>query len=176
MTKLQRTKEIITGIITVLTAFVLILEPSDGYIVVIGILSLVYTVRGINMIVYYFTMARFMVGGRTSLYVGIIMFDFGILTGTLTDVPHFYILLYLAVIHGFSGIIEMMRASESKKYGGAWRLKTGHGILDIMMAVMCIVFLNRLCFAVIIYAIGLIYSSVLRIISACRRTKFVYIQ
>jgi uncharacterized membrane protein HdeD (DUF308 family) len=176
MTKLQRVREIITGIITVLIALLMLLEPSEGYTAVIGILSLVYTVRGISMIIYYFTMARFMVGGRTALYIGIIMFDFGILTGTLTDVPHFYVLLYLIGIHAFSGAIEMMRASESRRYGGAWRLKLGHSIIDIIMALLCIVFLSRLSVAVIIYAIGLMYSSVLRIISACGRTKFVYIQ
>ena len=136
-----------------------------------------FAVKGIRAIVYYVTMARFMVGGRTSLYNGIIFLDLGILTFTLTEVPHYYVLIYLIAIHAFSGVVEVLRAFEAKRFGaGSWRLKIGHGAVNIIMALLCVIFITHINIAVIVYGIGLIYSSLLRIISACRRTKLIYIQ
>ncbi|MCR5338530.1 MAG: hypothetical protein K6E75_08225, partial [Lachnospiraceae bacterium] len=114
MTKLQRAGQLIWGLCMIIISLILMIVPREGYYVVIGILSLVYTVKGINTIIYYFTMARFMVGGKNSLYMGIILLDFGVLTGTLNDVPHYYVLLYLIAIHAFSGVVEILRAFEAK--------------------------------------------------------------
>ncbi|MCR5338272.1 MAG: hypothetical protein K6E75_06915 [Lachnospiraceae bacterium] len=177
MTKLQRVKEIIWGLMMILAALIMLIVPKEGYDFVIAILSLVYTVKGINTIIYYFTMARFMVGGKNSLYMGIILLDFGILTGTLTDVPHYYVLLYLITLHAFSGVVEILRSLEAKRYGArSWKLKMGHGMLNFAMSAVCIIFMKQMPVAVIVYATALLYSAVLRIISACRRTKLVYIQ
>ncbi len=176
MTKLQRAGQLIWGLCMIIISLILMIVPRQGYYVVIGILSLVYTVKGINTIIYYFTMARFMVGGKNSLYMGIILLDFGVLTGTLNDVPHYYVLLYLIAIHAFSGVVEILRAFEAKKYGAkSWKLKMAHGILDFVMSAVCIIFMKKLQVAVIVYATALLYSAVLRIISACRKTKMVYI-
>ena len=175
MTKLQRVRDILLGIIMIAVAGVLFILGESVYWVIISVLSIVYTFRGLSTIVYYFSMARFMNGGRSILYKGVIMLDFGILTGTLTDVPRIYILLYLVAIHAFSGAVELLRAREAASYGGAWKLKMFHGILDLGMALMCIVFISHLNIAVIIYAFGLVYSAILRIITACRRTRLIYI-
>ncbi|MBR6390561.1 MAG: hypothetical protein IKS16_04375 [Lachnospiraceae bacterium] len=175
MTKLQRVRDILLGIIMIAVAGVLFFFRENVYWVIISVLSIIYTFRGLSTIIYYFSMARFMNGGRAILYKGVIMLDFGILTGTLTDVPRIYVLLYLVAIHAFSGAVELLRAREAASYGGAWKLKMFHGILDLGMAFMCIVFIGQLNIAVIIYASGLVYSAILRIVSACRRTKLIYI-
>ena len=49
-----------------------------------------------------------------------------------------------------------------------------HGIIDLVMAIICIMFINEETIAVLIYVIGIIYSAVLKITIAFRRTKFVY--
>ena len=110
MTKFTRIKEIIFGIATIACALLTMVAPSDGYDVIILILAVWLIIRGIRTLVYYFSMARFMVGGRSQLYSGVILLDFGILTATLTDVPHYYVLLYLIMMHAFSGLIEVLRA------------------------------------------------------------------
>lgn len=177
MTNIQRIKEIIAALLTIGLAILMIMSPAEGYMVILAILSFVLIVRGFREIVYYFAMTRYMVGGRTTLYTGIILLDFGIMAGSLTDVPHYYILLYLIGIHAFSGVIEVVRALEVKGVGaGSWKLKLSHGIVDITITLVCILFMKQLNVAVIIYSAGLIYSSLLRIISACRKTKLVFIQ
>ena len=176
MTKFQRVKEIFYGIAIILAALLMICSPSDGYIIIIAILSLWFTFRGLSTIIYYLTMSRFMVGGRESLFMGVIMMDFGILTGTFTSIPHYYVLLYLVAMHGFSGVVEILRAMEARNTGASWRLKMSHGIIDFAMAMICIIWLKQPNVTVIIYSVGLLYSAILRIISACRKTKLVYIQ
>ena len=175
MTKLQRIRDILLGLIMIAIAGVMFLFQESVYWVIITVLSVIFTFEGLSTIIYYFTMARFMTGGRSILYKGVILLDFGILTGTLTDVPRIYILLYLVAIHAFSGAVELLRAREAASYGGSWKLKMFHGILDLSMALICIVFIRRLNIAVIVYASGLVYSAILRIVSACRRTKLIYI-
>ena len=176
MTKLQRVKEIVFGLIMIFLAYVMIRFPKEGYEFIIFIFAVYFTAAGIRTIIYYVTMARYMVGGRSSLYNGVILLDLGLLTLELTDVPHYYVLIYLIAIHAFSGAVEVLRALEAKRFGGSWKLKIGHGVVNIILALICVVFIKYTDLAVIIYCIGLIYSSLLRIISACRRTKFVHIQ
>ena len=176
MTKLQRVKEIVFGLIMIFLAYVMICFPKEGYEFIIFIFAVYFTAAGIRTIIYYVTMARYMVGGRSSLYNGVILLDLGLLTLELTNVPHYYVLVYLIAIHAFSGAVEVLRALEAKRFGGSWKLKIGHGVVNIILALICVVFIKYTDLAVVIYCIGLIYSSLLRIISACRRTKFVYIQ
>ena len=159
------------------SALVMITDPDNGYHLIIVLLSVVLVIRGATTLVFYFQMARFMVDGRTILYMSIIMLDFGILTYSLTDVPHYYVLLYLILMHAFTGLVEIMRANEVRRLGGrSWKLKFTHGIINIFMACICIVFMRHMKAAVLVYSLGLIYSAILRIISACRRTTFIYIQ
>ena len=178
MTKLQRAKEIGIGLVLIILSVYIIASPQDdGYEAIILTFGVYFTSKGLASVFYYVTMARHMVGGRTSMYTGIIMLDLGFLTMTLTDVSHYYIMIYLIAIHVFYGVIEILRALEAKRVGAeAWKLKMNHGIINILMAAVCIVFIRHLKIAILVYCIGLIYSSIMRIISACRRTKMVYIQ
>lgn len=177
MTRFQKIKETVFGFIMLGYAVLLFVSPSNGYTSIIAILSLYFTLMGLRRLIYYFTMARFMVGGRGYLYTAIIMLDFGILTGTLEDVPHYYVLIYLIALHAFSGAIRILRALEARRYGaGSWKVKFSHGIFDVVLAMVCVIFIKHMSMAVIIFSIGLAYSSVLRIISGLRKTKFIYIR
>lgn len=177
MTMLQRLKEVAIGLSMIVVAIIMLISPNDGYELIISILTFWFVVKGISDLINYFTMSRFMVGGRMSLYMGILMLDFGLFTDAMTDIPHFYLMIYLVALHAFSGLVEVLRALEARRNGSSsYRLKLSHGALDLLMALCCIIFIRHLGIAVLIYSIGLIYSSVLRIISACRRTRLVYIQ
>lgn len=161
----------------ILGAAIMLSDPQSGYMFVVLVLAVVLIVLGIKRLFYYFTMARFMVDGKESLYKGALLLDFGALTGSLSDVPQFYVLAYLIAIHAFAGLVEILRAREARSQGAkSWRFKMIHGIIDLVMAVICIMFINEESIAVLIYSIGIIYSAVLKITIAFRKTKFVYIQ
>ena len=159
------------------SAFLLLMDPSSSYAVVIAVLSLGLAVRGIRYLYFYFSAARYMVGGKMILFWGVITLDFAMLTGSLTDVPKFYVLLYLLGAHAFSGVVEVLRAMEAKRaVGGPWKLKFSHGIVNLAIALACLVLIRRPNTAVQIFSLGLVYSGMMRIIGAFRRTSFILIK
>lgn len=176
MTRFQKIRETVIGIVMAVLAILIVKDPAQGYDAVILMLSLWLAGKGIVDLYYYFTMSRFMVGGRMSLYIGVIMLDMGILTASLTDFPRVTILLYLIGIHAFSGLIEILRALEAKRYQSTWKLKMSHGVLNIVIASLCIIFMKNMNTAVIMYCVGLLYSAALRIITAHRTSRVIFIQ
>lgn len=104
MTVYQRIRKILFSLIMFAVALFFFINPSDdAYRIVVGILSIGLAIAGIKDIVFYFRMARHMVGGKMILIQGVIILDFAIITGSFTNVPKIYILLYLIGIHAFSG-------------------------------------------------------------------------
>ena len=178
MTLFQRCRSVFTGLIMMTVAVVFLVKPDDEfYQVVIAVLSLGLAVKGLKDIIFYFTMARHMVGGKMILVQGVIILDFALLTGSLSDVPKIYVLLYLIAIHAFSGVVEVLRAMEAKKtVSGPWKMKFSHGVLNFLLALACFIFIRQTHTALIIYSIGLMYSAAMRIINAFHRTTFILIE
>ena len=177
MTKFQRLKNLIYGLLLIASGMILLYIPEDAFVLLLLLLSTTLLISGINTLTYYFTMARFMVDGKMMLYKGIIVSDFGVLTASLVDVPRQFVLVYLIGVHAFSGLVELLRAMEARRYGGKnWRLKMGHGLVNVVTCIICVIFINNTNTVVIVYALGILYSGVLTLVSAFRRTAFVYIQ
>ncbi|MBP3274478.1 MAG: DUF308 domain-containing protein [Butyrivibrio sp.] len=177
MTKFQRLKNLIYGLLLIASGMILLYIPENAFVFLLLLLSTTLLISGINTLTYYFTMARFMVDGKMMLYKGIIVSDFGVLTASLVDVPRQFVLVYLIGVHAFSGLVELLRAMEARRYGGKnWRLKMGHGFVNVVTCIICVIFLNNTNTVVIVYALGILYSGVLTLVSAFRRTAFVYIQ
>lgn len=87
--------------------------------------------------------------------------------------------IIMAAIHAFDGLVSTLRANESRTYGAHWRLKMAYGVTNILIAIAVIVgnaVFKEPRVTTYIYGIGLMYSAVLRIITAVRRTRIVYIQ
>ena len=123
MTSMQRVRSILAGLFMIIGGLLMINDPEDGYVVITFIMGVTLLIRGIQNIVYYFTFARHMVGGRTMRAIGIVLLDLGAFTLTLTDVPKIYVILYLLVLHLFTGVIDVMHALETKRQGSQhWRL------------------------------------------------------
>ncbi len=155
----------------------MLLYPKDAFPVVTTILGLGLAVQGIKHLFYYFTMARFMVDGRIILIIGVILLDMGLFAASLNDMPKIYIILYLVVIHAFSGLIGLLRALEAKRYGAkSWRLEFSHSAANIVMVVMCFVFIKNAGTVAVIYGITIIYTGIIRIITSFRKSTLVYIQ
>ena len=177
MTKARRVGNILIGLIMLALGFLMALDPQEVYPVIILILGLTLLFSGLQSLVFFFTMAKHMVGGRAVLYRAVIVIDIGLFTLSLTKIPLLFVVLYLAAMHGFAGFVDIMSAREAKKLrAGSWKLNLSHGIINVIMAVLCLIFLGTEAVAVEIYALGLMYSGLIRIIQAFRRTAVVYIQ
>lgn len=177
MTKTGRIGNIILGIIMILLSVVMIILPEIGYVVAILILTISLIVYGIRCLVYYFTMSRYMVGGLSILFYGVIALDFGIFTGTLIQVPKIYIVMYLVATYVVAGAVSFLRGMEAKRYGApSWKGRIIYGIINVTVAIVCLFFFRSEKVLVMIYSIGLIYAAVLRIFSSFRRTAIVYVQ
>ena len=173
----QRIKNLLIGILIILGAVILIAFPEEGIIITASILSLSLFVYGIKTLIYYITMTRHMVGGRIMLYLAVVVLDLGMFTMMLTNIPKMYIALYLVVVYAFSGAIDILRALEAKKYQApSWRFSLISGIISVVIAILCIVFIGSTNMIVYLYSAGLIYSAIARIVTAFRKTAIVYIQ
>lgn len=177
MSKAGRVGNIIIGALMILLSIMLIRLPFAGFLVVMLIIAFTLIIYGIRCLVYYFTMARYMVGGLYALILGILGLDFGIFTGTLIQVPKVYIILYLAITYIIVGTVSLLRGLEAKKYGAPyWKGKIIYGVINILVVLVCLIFFRSERVLVTIYAIGLIYSAVRRILSAFQKTEIVYVQ
>ena len=177
MSKLQRVNSFVTGILMVLFAGLLVLDPKNNFILIVAALSIFMMLGAIKMLWYYFTTARLMVGGRRILYQGIIYPDLALFTWSLNDVPMIYIILYLIAINAFAGVVDMGLAINAKKSNApSWRLKFSAGVVELGMAILCMVFIRSTNIVVWVYALGVAYSGLVRIIDAFRKTEVVYIQ
>lgn len=176
MTKLRRAGRIITGILMIFFSIFIAYHPDIGLQTAACILGLSLTIYGVRTLIYYFRMARHMVGGKYMLYIGLIVLDFGMFTLALTHIPRIYVVLYLIVFNAFSGVIDILSGLEAKRMEASWKLRVMHGIMGVLIAVLCLVFLRSDMLLVYAYAFGLFYSACVRIVSALRKTAIIYIQ
>ena len=181
MTVLQRVRASFRGLLMILMSIILVLDKTeDGFEIISIVLSLWLLMMGIRSVIYYFRMARHMVGGRMMLYKGIVLLDFAAFAAHMSSIPVFSIVLYLLCIHAFSGAVDVMRALESKRIGTpAWKMSLMYGIVNIGVAISAAVAgfaFGSLRAVVYIYASGLFYNGAVRIAKAFRKTAIVYIQ
>ena len=160
MTIGQKLKNVLSAISMILIGIAMLFFGEKAYMAIIGVFSLTLDIMGIRKLIFYFSMARYMVGGRNILFRGILLFDFGIFTGSLVWVPQVYILLYLAGTLAFSGVVNIIGASEVKRIESSWKLKTFQGIVKILFAISCLLFMHSEIRVVDICAIGFIFSAV----------------
>lgn len=175
MNLFKRIISILWAIASIIVAYFMIEEPDIGYIFVLIFLSLRLIIAGIKYLIYYFSMAKNMVGGKSILYKGVIILNFGFFTLTLFNLPHTFILLYLLGSCLFLGFISIMRAREMKKQDSPWQLKFSTGIIYILLAIIGFACISSANIAVYIYCIGLILGSIDRIISLFKKTAIVYV-
>ncbi len=177
MTTFQRIKLFLGAIIQMLTGVLIIFFQRKSINLVAIVLSIALIGLGIKQLSYYFSMARYAVDGKMILILGAVLFDFGILAFSISDMPKIYIIIYLAIIHAFSGLVEILRALEARRFGAkSWKLKFSHGVVDVLIVIACFAFINNTGTVSIIYGSGLIYSGLLNIITSFRKTTLVYIQ
>lgn len=177
MSKFQRFRSLIRGIFVLVCAFLLICFPEKGYVFAALYICLYLTYLGIKSIFRYFTMSRHMVGGQSTLFVGIIVLDLGMFLFSQADDRSTFILLYLLGFHGFNGAVAIMHAMEAKRFGSpTWWRTMSFGVINLLLIVLCLVFVKNIIVLTYIYCVGLIYSGITLISAGVRKTEIVYIQ
>ena len=176
MNSLQKFGSVASGVLMLITGLILVFMPDDGTFYVALILAITLFLIGMRLLIYYFTMARRMVGGRSVLLLGIFLLDFCAFTVTILDEPRVMVILYLVGWHGFSGLVSLLRAREAKLHKGNWKFKAANGVVNILVVIGCICFVKNPAMLTLIYSVGLCYSAITRIISAFKPTQIVYIQ
>ncbi len=177
MSVASRVLQIITGLLIVAGAIFMIIVPEVGYYVIALILGITLLVSGIGSLIYFFTMARHMVGGRDTLYSSLIKIDLALFTLSVTDVPKFFVMLYLVAVFGVTGLLRLLRGLEArKKKAPNWSGPFVGGLIFLLFTALCLFFVSNTVIMVIIYSIGLIFMGLDRVTGAFQRSKIVYIQ
>ena len=176
MTIVQRFRNALVGLIMIIFGVIFFINPDKSYPFITSVISLTMLFKGFGFLLFYFKMARYMVDGRTILYQAIILIDLGLFTWSMTQVPLIYVMLYLVAVNMFAGAVDILRALEARRYGSSWKLTMAAGVISVLLAAMCLVFIKVTKIAVMIYAAGMIYSGIMRLIQSFRRTRMVYIQ
>jgi len=80
MTRLQRMENVAAAVILVLLSVLLIYFPDKGYMMVFLFVSFSWLIKSVRLLIYYFSMARYMVDGQRVLLKGVVFFDLAILS------------------------------------------------------------------------------------------------
>ena len=177
MTKWQRMKTIFRSLVSLTFVPLLMADPDVGCAVIVLALGIAAALAGLRMVIYYASMAQHMVGGTIIMYIGVILFDFGLFSFGIADIPKQYIMLYLMLGHLFYGLVEILRAMEVRKRElGSWRFKLLIGLGNLTLGVLCLIQINSSKMVVYIYCLGLLWSALGRIVSAFRPASVVYVE
>ena len=180
MSRFQRIRSFIIGVIILIYSLLLLLLPKDSYGTITLLIAFLLLFYGARQLIYYLMMARHMVGGKIILYEAIIILDLGLFTYSLFDDKSLTILIFLLIIYAFTGFVDILRAFEEKKNGSRrWirELLTGSAmvIFAVALVVIALIMKNTL---ILKYGFCLsgIYAGCRRIASAFKKTAIVYIQ
>ena len=176
MTRWQKISNFLVAILMIMFALLILLIGEEAYMIVIRWLAVLLLIHSIRMLVYYFRMARYMVGGKEILYRGILFLDLSMFIFSLSRIPTTYVMLYMVGMLAFSGAVDIMNAMDLKKLQGHWMLQCIRGAVCVIGAVFCLVLKNTPNMVVTIFCFMLFYNAVMRIINAVRPTEIIAIQ
>lgn len=177
MSKFKRIWNIISGIAIILWSVLMINDPGDAIILTSFFIGMIFVIKGLKDIIYYFTLARHMVGGKMILYYGIVMYDLGVFAVSVCTESNIFTIIYLIAVHLFAGGVSILRLFRNHKEGfSIHKLDIAQGTVNLLIALVCIFFMKHTDILVYAYCASIIYFALLRIISAFRKTAIVYIQ
>lgn len=177
MSSSQRIANVILGLFTILLGVIMIIPDDGNYLIVLLLLELSLFFTGIRQLFYYFTMAKYMVGGIYIFFKGLFLLDAGLFAMNMDHVPRQYAMIYLIIGMAFSGAVAILRALETKRMRSAkWKYPVFIGVVEILISVVCLFFLNDPNILSIVYSVGLIHSGGARIITSLQPSAIVYIK
>lgn len=176
MSRSQKAVHFISGLFMILFGLIIILVDEFGYLAVLLILEFTLILTGVQQLLYYFTMTRYMVGGIYIFYKGIFFLNLGLFALNMDDVPRQYAMLYLVATMAISGVIAIVHSLEIKKMqSGRWFHQFFYGSTELLLSVVCLFYLDSTTTLTFVYGGSLLHAGIHRIISAFRRSAIVYI-
>ena len=143
MNKIQRARYLLSAAVMFVCAAVIISIPYFGFVISAFILGGILVITGIRYLVYFFTMARYMVGGMSMLYRGILIIDVGAFAFSMIDKANVFILLYMLWFYGTAGFFSIVRGRNAKKSGSPiWRLSIINGIVNLLFVLASLIFIR----------------------------------
>ena len=177
MSKFNRIKNIVIGIVIIIVSIFMFIFPGIGYYMATVILGVVLLIDGIKQLVYFFSMGIHMVGGKMILYRALITMDLSFFILSIKGIGQRYMMAYFVIYYFFAGIITIFRAYESRKVEAAfWKWKMITGIIKVAISIMCIINNNSEDIMLYLMCFGLIVSAITRIGKALKKTAIIYIQ
>ena len=177
MSRIRRAWNILAGAAMIFFALLLFIAPEEGYDIMVLVLLITLLARGIGQLIYYFTMARFAIGGIMTFYKAVFLIDAALFALGLQHVPPVYVKIYLIMTMAIGGIIDVLRANEARRMeSGHWRYQFTYGLVTVVIALVCGLFLRQEWILTIIFGAGLVHSGVSRIVTACRKSAIVYVR
>ena len=179
MTLMQRIQKILGALFMLLGAGLVLYMGEQGFLLIALFLCVSLVFSGLRSLIFYFTMARFMVDGRSSLYKGLILLDLGIFTVSVLNNPRIFVILYVLGANAFTGVVDILRTLEARKLQSpSWRMNLASGVISILFALaaaFCGFILKDMKVLSYLYAAGLLWSAAAKLVSAFRKTAIVYI-
>ena len=179
MTKIKRIKTVIAGLITILMAFILIFMPQGGMSVIIFLIGAYLVMSGIHLLGFYSQLARYMVGGKFIMYFGFIMLSLGVFTITMAGEHKAIVILYLLILLGVAGGVDVFRGIEEKRNADkTWFAKFAWGITEVVLAILPVIFGFRRNggekVVIVVFALVLIYKGVWKIVDGFKKSAIIY--
>lgn len=177
MSSIRRAGKVISGLLMIIGSILFIMFPKDGAIYVVLCIDIALLLYGMRMIIYYITLARFMVGGIMTLYKSIIVIDFGLFVFYLYEIPYRLVMFYLAGVMAFHGVTVILSAMESRRLEVPfWRGKLAYGVINILLVIVSVLMMDSMKTVAYIFSISLIHSAIYNIVSAFRKSAVIYIE
>ena len=173
---MRRIGNIVLSLLMVACCVLLMGAPDSAIVLVAFVLGIWLLASGLKSLVYYFTMARHMVGGLRLLFIALITIDIGGFVLLFIYQPKISIVLYLVGYNMFTAIIGIVRVVESKMVDSHWKASLFHSIVNIALAIACIAFINSDQVVIAVFCIGLFYQACVRFVRAIRPTEIIYIK
>ena len=164
MSRFQRVRSFILGILYLVISLLLLLLPKDSY----GVITLIISF----MLLFY--------SGKIILCEAIIILDLGLFIYSLYDDKSLTILIFLLIIYAFSGFVDILRAFEEKKNGSHhWIRKLVIGLAMVIFALALVIIGLIMKNTIILkygFCLSVAYAGIRKIITAFKKTAIVYIQ
>ena len=176
MSSIRRGFTFIKALLMLVCAGVLLAFPKDGAAIVIFILDLSLLIYGLRMLIYYLTMARYMVGGIMTLYKSIIVIDFGLFIFYMDRIPYRFMMVYLVAVMLFHSVTTLLGAFEMRRLENhSWKMRLAYGVTNMILAVSALFMIGRTEMVTVIYCIGLITGALYNIRLAFRKSAIIFI-
>lgn len=180
MSSFKRITNILVALVMIAAAIGLTLYTEVAMPFMLAFIGIGFTIKGLSTLLYYYSTARFMVGGKTVLYRGIILLEFGLFTSSLADHPGPFVIMYLAAVNLYSGVVQLLRVIETFRLKSRrWIFILLHSLFYFAMGFGVIyagLVQGRTDIAAYAYSLGITASALNRIRMSFARTDIVYIQ